>query len=94
MHTLAATVPAAANARHYAQIVRDTATYRALIRAGTEIATLGYEHLGEPHELVDQAEQIVFGIADQRISGDFARIDGLLKSRSSGSTSSPNRAAT
>ena len=26
VHTLAATVPAAANARHYAQIVRDTAT--------------------------------------------------------------------
>jgi len=42
VHTLAATVPAAANARHYAQIVRDAATYRSLIRAGTEIATLGY----------------------------------------------------
>ena len=42
VHTLAATVPAAANARHYAQIVRDTATYRGLIRAGTDIAALGY----------------------------------------------------
>jgi replicative DNA helicase len=79
VHTLAATVPAAANARHYAQIVRDTATCRGLIRAGTEIATLGYEHVGEPQELVDRAEQIVFSIADQRISGDFERIDGLLK---------------
>ena len=79
VHTLAATVPAAANARHYAQIVRDTATYRGLIRAGTDIASLGYEHVGEPHELVDRAEQIVFSIADQRISGDFERIDGLLK---------------
>ena len=48
VHTLAATVPAAANARHYAQIVRDTATYRGLIRAGTDIASLGYEHIGEP----------------------------------------------
>ena len=72
-------MPAAANARHYAQIVRDTATYRGLIRAGTDIASLGYEHLGEPQELVDQAEQIVFSIADQRISSDFERIDGLLK---------------
>ena len=79
VHTLAATVPAAANARHYAQIVRDTATYRGLIRAGTDIASLGYEHLGEPQELVDQAEQIVFSIGDQRISTDFERIDGLLK---------------
>src|SRR6476659_2697240 len=79
VHTLAAPVPAAANARHYAQIVRDTATYRGLIRAGTDIASLGYEHLGEPQELVDQAEQIVFSIGDQRISTDFERIDGLLK---------------
>jgi replicative DNA helicase len=78
VHTLAATVPAAANAHHYAQIVRDAATYRSLIRAGTEIASLGYEHLGEPSEIVDKAEQIVFGIADQRISGDFAAIKTLL----------------
>jgi replicative DNA helicase len=79
VHTLAATVPAAANARHYAQIVRDTATYRGLIRAGTEIATLGYERIGEPPELVDRAEQIVFGIADQRITGDFEHMETLLK---------------
>ncbi len=58
--------------------MRDAATYRSLIRAGTEIATLGYEHLGEPGEVVDKAEQIVFGIADQRISGDFAAIKTLL----------------
>jgi replicative DNA helicase len=79
VHTLAATVPAVANARHYAQIVRDTASYRGLIRAGTRIAELGYERLGEPPELVDQAEQIVFEIADKRISGDFQPIEPLLK---------------
>ena len=79
VHTLAATVPAVANARHYAQIVRDTATYRGLIRAGTEIAQLGYERIGEPPELVDRAEQIVFGIADQRITGDFEHMETLLK---------------
>ena len=78
VHTLAATVPAAANAGHYAQIVRDAATYRSLIRAGTEIATLGYDHLGEPQQVVDKAEQIVFGIADKRISRDFSPIHTLL----------------
>src|SRR5205085_8974150 len=75
----AATVPSVTTARHYAQIVRDTATYRGLIGAGTEIATLGYERIGEPPELVDRAEQIVFGIADQRISGDFENMETLLK---------------
>jgi replicative DNA helicase len=78
VHTLASTVPAAANARHYAQIVCDAATCRSLIRAGTQIAELGYERVGQPPELVDQAEQIVFSIADQRISHDFAPINTLL----------------
>ena len=78
VHTLASTVPAAANARHYADIVRDAATYRSLIRAGTEIAELGYDHVGEPQELVDKAEQIVFSIADKRISSDFTPLNSLL----------------
>jgi replicative DNA helicase len=78
VHTLASTVPAVANAHRYAEIVRDASTYRSLIRAGTEIAQLGYERLGEPQELVDQAEQVVFSIADQRISTDFSPIATLL----------------
>jgi replicative DNA helicase len=78
IHTLASTVPAVANAHRYAEIVRDASTYRNLIRAGTQIAQLGYERLGEPQELVDQAEQVVFGIADQRIATDFFPIAGLL----------------
>src|SRR5512133_157548 len=78
VHTLASTVPAVANASRYAEIVRDASTYRNLIRAGTEIAQLGYDRLGEPQELVDRAEQVVFGIADQRISSDFSPITVLL----------------
>ncbi|HET9410350.1 MAG TPA: replicative DNA helicase [Candidatus Dormibacteraeota bacterium] len=78
VHTLASTVPAAANARHYAQIVSDAATCRSLIQAGTQIAELGFERVGDPPELVDRAEQIVFSIADQRISHDFTPINTLL----------------
>jgi replicative DNA helicase len=78
VHTLASTVPAVANAQRYAEIVRDASTYRSLIRAGTEIAQLGYERLGEPQQLVDHAEQVVFSIADQRISSDFSPIAALL----------------
>ena len=48
VNTLASTVPAVANAYRYAEIVRDASTYRNLIRAGTQIAQLGYERLGEP----------------------------------------------
>ena len=78
VHTLASTVSSVANAQRYAQIVRDASTFRNLISAGTEIARIGYERLGEPQEVVDQAEQIVFSIADQRISHDFRPVSDLL----------------
>src|ERR671925_116390 len=76
---LAATVPATANAGHYAQIVRENATLRGLIRAGGEIARLGWERPGEATELVDQAEQVVFELSQQRARGEFSHIEDLLK---------------
>jgi len=79
VNTLASTVPAVSNAQRYAEIVRETSTYRSLIRAGTEIATLGYSRLGEPREAVDRAEQIVFDIANQRVTSDFSSIQDLLQ---------------
>jgi replicative DNA helicase len=79
LHELAALVPATANASHYARIVRETATLRGLIRAGGEIARLGWERPGEAGDLVDRAEQIVFDLSQQRVSGEFTHIDQLLK---------------
>ena len=71
--------PAAANAAHYARIVREMATLRGLIRAGTEIARLGIERPSETPELVDRAEQVVFELAQSRVTGDFSHIEELLK---------------
>jgi replicative DNA helicase len=79
IHELAALVPATANARHYAQIVRETATLRGLIRAGGEISRLGWERPGEATELVDRAEQIVFDLSQQRATSEFSHIELLLK---------------
>jgi replicative DNA helicase len=79
LHELAALVPATANAAHYARIVRETATLRGLIRAGGEISRLGWDRPGEAGDLVDQAEQIVFDLSQQRVTGEFTHIDALLK---------------
>lgn len=79
LHEIANLVPASANAGHYATIVRETATLRSLIRAGGDIARLGWERPGDTAELVDQAGQIVFGLSQQRVSGDFEHIEHLLK---------------
>jgi replicative DNA helicase len=79
LHELAMLVPASANARHYAQIVHETAILRGLIRAGGEIARLGWERPGGTSELVDQAEQILFELSQQRATGEFTHIEELLK---------------
>jgi len=75
---LAALVSATANVEHYARIVKESATLRGLIAAGQEIVRLGRERLGETAELVDRAEQIVFELAQQRVTGDFSEIGPLL----------------
>ncbi len=79
VHELAALVPAASNAAHYARIVSEMATLRGLIRAGNDIARLGFDRPGETVELVDRAEAIVFDLSQQRVSTEFAHIDDLLK---------------
>ncbi len=80
IHELATLVPAASNAGHYARIVREMATLRGLIRAGSEIARLGMDRDGdEATELVDRAEQIIFELSQSRVAGDFSHIEELLK---------------
>jgi replicative DNA helicase len=66
LSTLVRDTPTAANARAYAQIVRERALLRALISAGNEIVSSVFE--GEGHsarDLVNQAEQRVFAIAER-----------------------------
>src|ERR671936_126894 len=79
IHELAALVPASGNAGHYARIVRDMATLRGLIRAGSQVAQLGWDRPGESAELVDRAEQIVFELSQQRVTSEFSHIEQLLK---------------
>src|SRR5256714_1800349 len=79
IHELATLVPATANAAHYARIVREMAILRGLIRAGGEIAGLGWDRPGETLELVDQAEQIVFNLSQSRVDSEFSHIESLLK---------------
>jgi replicative DNA helicase len=79
VHELAALVPASANAGHYARIVREMATLRGLIRAGGDISRLGWDRIGEPADLVDRAEQIVFDLSQSRVSTEFSHIETLLK---------------
>jgi replicative DNA helicase len=79
--TLAADTPTAANARSYAQIVRERALMRRLIEAGREIASSVFGDDGQSaRELVNNAEQLVFAIAEQgvRTGSGAVRVSALL----------------
>ncbi|HEY4880552.1 MAG TPA: DnaB-like helicase N-terminal domain-containing protein, partial [Steroidobacteraceae bacterium] len=79
--TLAGDTPTAANARSYAQIVRERALLRRLIEAGREIASSVFNDDGlSASALVDRAEGLVFEIAEQgvRTGAGAVRVSALL----------------
>jgi replicative DNA helicase len=75
LHTLQESTPTAANAGYYAKIVRERATLRRLVAAGTKIAQLGYAtEGGDVDEIVNTAQQEVAAVADAR---HMATVDTL-----------------
>jgi replicative DNA helicase len=79
--TLARDTPTAANARSYAQIVRERALLRRLLEAGREIAASVFDEEGlSARELVDNAEKRVFEIAEMGSRGrdGAVRVSALL----------------
>lgn len=78
---LARDTPGSANIRAYAEIVRERAMLRDLIRVGNEIAGSAYSTDGrEATDLVDEAERRVFEIAerDKRNTQGFVALKQVL----------------
>ena len=80
LHTLSASVPIAANAGYYAEIVRDKAILRRLVDAGTRIAQMGYSGEGRVDDAVDRAQAEVYGVTDKRSSEDYAPLSSIMES--------------
>jgi replicative DNA helicase len=76
---LASTVPAAGNARHYAQIVKQNSLLRRLLSASHRIQKSVHEHEGEPQELVERAESLLFKVAHEERASDFRSIATVLE---------------
>lgn len=75
---LVESVPTAANVEHYADIVRESATKRSLIHAGTEIAEMGYDEQQEIKDVLDKAESSIFSISQGNITRGFVPIKDTL----------------
>ena len=76
--TLVNAVPTSIHAEHYARIVERTGTRRRLIEAAGEIAALAYQEADDVDEVVDRAEQVLFGVSERRISRELVPIRQVL----------------
>ena len=79
IHTLIASVPTAANAQYYAEIVKEHAIMRRLIEAGTKIAQLGYANETEVDPLVDQAQAEIYAVTDGNAKEDYVSFSEALE---------------
>jgi replicative DNA helicase len=71
-------VPTSIHVEHYARIVERTATRRRLLDAAGQIAALAYQEADDVEEVVDHAEQILFGVSERRISRELVPIKVVL----------------
>lgn len=75
---VAESVPSAASVEYYSDIVRDKSLMRALIVASNETLTEAYDESGDVGGKLDQAEQRIFRVTEQRISGSAVPLKDLL----------------
>ncbi|MGH3785757.1 MAG: replicative DNA helicase [Pseudonocardiaceae bacterium] len=81
LHTLISTVPTAANAGYYAEIVGSKSVLRRLVEAGTRIVQLGYHGAdgADVDEVVDRAQAAVYEVTERRMSEDYIALEELLQ---------------
>src|SRR5687768_16835515 len=71
-------VPVAQNAVQYARIVSDQALRRRLAQTGREIMELASQEIGDPAELLDEAERKMFQVAERKREGDLVPVRDLI----------------
>jgi replicative DNA helicase len=79
LHSLVASVPTAANATFYAEIVHQRAILRNVIAAGTKIAQLGYSAEGsQAEDVVNLAQSEVYEMSVGKVRQDYSPIESVV----------------
>lgn len=81
LHTLISSVPTAANASFYAEVVAEKGLLRKLVDAGTRVVQLGYEGTegAEVEAVIDMAQQEVFAINKKSSTEDYAILADIIQ---------------
>lgn len=77
INDLALSVITSANLEYYSKIVTEKAVLRELIKAGSEIASLGYEDEGI-ETAVDSAEQLIFSISQRKTANNLTHVGEIV----------------
>jgi replicative DNA helicase len=72
-------VPSSANTSQYARIVKEKSMVRTLISRASEIVTIGFDSSLKVDALLDQAEQAIFQVSEDRINPSFFPIKDIVK---------------
>ena len=79
LHQLIQSVPTAANAGYYAEIVHERAVLRRLVEAGTRIVQMGYaQGEGDIDDIVNRAQAEVYTVAEKRGGEDYHVLGEIL----------------
>lgn len=81
LHTLISTVPTAANAGYYAEIVSEKSLLRRLVEAGTRVVQYGYAGAdgADVNEIVDRAQAEIYDVTERRAAEDFVVLEEILQ---------------
>lgn len=71
-------VPRSTNVEHYARIVKEKSALRALILATQQISARAYQAEDDPNTILDEAEQAIFSIAEDRARVGFMSMRDIV----------------
>jgi len=75
---LSESVPSAANAEYYAQIVKNSAVRRNLIDVSSKLIVQSYEDSMESRLLIEEAEKKIFELAEDRSSHNYKKVGDIV----------------
>jgi replicative DNA helicase len=70
--------PSAAHIEYYGRIVERTSIMRQLIAKAQTIAEIAYRDNLAPEVALEKAEQLIYGIAEKRVTRDFRSLEDVL----------------
>jgi len=77
--SLISSVPTSIHVEYYGRIVERTAILRNLIDAAGKIARMAYDESRDVNKVVDEAEDLIFGVSERRIRRELTPIRQILK---------------